>query len=198
MPSSTAPPASISDAQLKQCINLVTQVSYRAKNKEFKQRGPADIRARTNDNGWHTWWYSTTAGGPINACAFFQYIRMRPIAAKVYNYAMCIGFDNSFPMGSDADCQAFLNTVVGGTSGDGLLWDCIKNVLQVQKVYVVDAPELAAAALYNARRDRLFSYMQQKSPGAKWSMTLDPKNDTNVGNSFWGGDGLNLWTLTPT
>jgi hypothetical protein len=113
---------------------------------------------------------------------------------------MCIGFDFStaFPMNSDADCQSFLNTVVGGTVGDGLLWDCIKNVLNANKVYAVEAPELAQAALYSARRDRLFAYMQQNSPGAHWKMTLDLA-DTGVDDMlFWGGTGLNLWTLTPT
>ena len=197
MPSSTAPLANITDAELTQCISLVKQVSYRAKHKEFQNRGTADIRLRMQDNGWHTWWYSSTAGGPINACAFFQFIRMRKISANVYNYAMCIGFDKSFPMNSDSDCQAFLNTVVGGTAGDGLLWDCVKNVLNVPKVYAVEAPESANAVPYNVRRDRLFHYMQNNSPGANWSMTL-AASDKNQSKSFWGGNSLNLWTLAPT
>ena len=197
MPGSTAPPASISKPQLQACIKLVTQVSYRAMNKEFKNHGPGDIVARMNDNGWHTWWYSSTAGGPPTACAFFQYIRSRQISAGVYNYAMCIGFDTTkFPMNSDADCQTFLQTVVGGTAGDGLLWDCVKNVLKVPQVYCVEAPELATAAAYSARRDRLFSYMQLHSPGSNWKMTLETNNNTPI-NSIWGDD-VNLWILAPT
>ena len=55
-------------------------------------------------------------------------------------------------MNSDADCQTFLQTVVGGTAGDGLLWDCVKNVLKVPQVYCVEAPELeTAAAVYAAQ-----------------------------------------------
>jgi len=197
MPGSTAPPATITDGQLTDCIKLVKAVSYRANNKEFKTKGPGDIRARMKDNGWHAWWYTSTVGGPIKACAFFQYIRQRPISGAAYNYAMCIGFDSSFPMALDADCQTFLNTVVGGTAGDGLLWDCIKNVLGVPFVYLVDAPEKSKAAVYSIRRDTLFVYMQNNSPGANWKMSLDPSDDTNVGIPFWGGDGLDLWKLAP-
>jgi hypothetical protein len=187
---------SITDGQLKACIELVVEVSHRAKNKEFKNRGVPDIRARMNDNRWTTWWCANSANDTIKACAFFQNLRYRTNAG-VIPYAMCLGFHSSFTMATDGDCTTFLSTVVGGTAGDGLLWDCVKNVLNVPFVYLVDAPEKAVPAKYNARRNYLFGFMQSTPPaGANWKLTLDKPNDSNVTHPFWGHR-VDLWQLAP-
>jgi hypothetical protein len=180
------------DPELKDCIKLVKAVSDRANRNDFKKSDVVIvplIHKREGDNGWLTWIHKS--GGKIDACAFFQHMKIRG-----GNDAMCIGFDKTvFPMISDNDCITFLNTMMGNANQDGLLRDFFLHTLPQPFVYVVDMPLTAASAKYNLLLNNLFVYMQNNSPGTNWSMTLDP-SDTNVINPFWGGSGLNLWKLT--
>jgi hypothetical protein len=190
MPGWTNPPTNISDSDLDACIKLVRAVSYRAKSYDLaKSNVGKRIRDRVQDNQWHTWWHQN--GGGIDACCFFQLMHSRN-----NNYAMCIGFDKHvFPMQTDADCLSFLNTVAGNGNGDGLLRDCVKNVLQVPFVLVVDQPLTSSAASYNQRLNTLFAYMQTNTPGSNWSLA---QVEQNSDDDFWGGSGLNVWQLNIT
>jgi hypothetical protein len=182
----TCPPSKITDADLTTCMNLMSAVSYRAKMNDFDQNDCVGrIRKRMSDNGWHTWYYKNS-GGAITACCFFQYMRTHN-----NNYAMCVGFDtNAFPMQSDQNCATFVNTVAGGGNGDGLLYDCIKNVLNVKLVNIVKIPLTGAASIYNTRLDTLFVYMQN-NPTNNWSLV----QDGTFNSAFWGGNNLVLWQL---
>jgi hypothetical protein len=199
MPGQPTPTPSISDTDLTTCINLVKAVSDRANTHDFMNVPTAIglIHQRGGDNGWNTWLHRNATTGNIDACCFFQYMRSMAQGSSI-PYAMCVGFDeNVFPMQKyPDDCENFVNTVAGGVDGDGLLHDFIKNVLNVQFVYVVYLPPpTAAAAFYNEQLTNLFHYAQSNR-GANWSMASVANGSVNL--PFWGGNGLSLYKLNIT
>jgi hypothetical protein len=160
---STSPQDHLSRHDLDTCIGLVKGVSSRARSKDLNANNHPHqkIRARVHDNGWHTWFYKDD-GGNLVACCFFQLLRSR------HAYSMCVGFNTTaFPMVTNQNCTDFLNAVVGGVTGDGLLYDCIKNILGVSFVYVILIGNLSSDPELN----KLFTYMQdpQSPPHPMWS-----------------------------